>query len=90
MTYDVSTINDAGKARLRQVAKICESYGKRVQNSVFECYVNESQYRMMTHQLDVVIDKKQDSLRYYSLGNSYATKVVHVGIKPSTAPDDIL
>ena len=37
ITYDVNTENEAGKKRLRKVAKQCQNYGRRVQNSVFEC-----------------------------------------------------
>lgn len=36
VTYDVDTSDTAGQKRLRKVAKICERYGMRVQNSVFE------------------------------------------------------
>ena len=37
ITYDVNTETEAGKRRLRKVAKQCVNYGRRVQNSVFEC-----------------------------------------------------
>ena len=31
VTYDVNTATEAGAARLRRVAKLCERYGRRVQ-----------------------------------------------------------
>ena len=37
---DVSTESDAGRKRLRRVAKVCEDVGQGVQNSVFECLVD--------------------------------------------------
>ena len=37
ITYDVNTESAGGKTRLRKVAKQCVNYGRRVQNSVFEC-----------------------------------------------------
>lgn len=40
ITYDVNVTEEGGKKRLRTVAKICENYGIRVQNSVFECNVD--------------------------------------------------
>ena len=43
ITYDVSTQDAAGKARLHKVAKECVNYGQRVQNSVFECILDASQ-----------------------------------------------
>lgn len=45
VTYDVSTEDNAGKKRLRQVAKECVNYGTRVQNSVFECVVDGAKLR---------------------------------------------
>lgn len=43
ITYDVNTETNAGKTRLRKVAKQCTNYGRRVQNSVFECIVDNAQ-----------------------------------------------
>ena len=42
VTYDVSTQDKAGRARLRKVAKECQNYGQRVQNSVFECIMDNA------------------------------------------------
>ena len=44
VSYDVSTLTKEGRKRLRHVAKICQSYGQRVQNSVFECELDHSQW----------------------------------------------
>ena len=44
VSYDVSTVNLAGRRRLRRVAKKCLDYGIRVQNSVFECNVDAAQW----------------------------------------------
>lgn len=43
ITYDVNTETVSGKKRLRKVAKQCENYGRRVQNSVFECILDQAQ-----------------------------------------------
>lgn len=40
VSYDVSTIDNKGKTRLRKVSKECQNYGQRVQNSVFEIDVD--------------------------------------------------
>ena len=82
ITYDVSTMDAAGKTRLRRVAKRCVDYGQRVQNSVFECVLDEAQYRMVQHQLEQIIDEEKDSLRFYNLGNKYHGKTEHFGAKP--------
>lgn len=90
VTYDVSTQDSAGKRRLRKVAKECVNYGQRVQNSVFECVVDASQALMLKDKLVHMIDKEQDSLRFYYLGNKYDTKIEHFGIKSTYEPEGIL
>jgi len=83
ITYDVSTIDAAGRKRLTKVAKKCQDFGQRVQNSVFECILDASQFRRLKHDLYALIDDKRDSVRFYNLGDKYKTKVEHVGIKES-------
>lgn len=83
ITYDVNTQTPIGRKRLRQVAKQCVNYGKRVQNSVFECVMDMAKCREVQHKLEKIIDKDKDSLRFYYLGNNYKNKVVHIGIKES-------
>lgn len=83
ITYDVNTETEAGKKRLRQVAKQCVNYGQRVQNSVFECVLDAAKCRQVKAILEGIIDKEKDSLRFYFLGNNYKNKVEHVGAKQS-------
>ncbi|MDC2867314.1 CRISPR-associated endonuclease Cas2 [Bacillus sp. BP-3] len=83
ITYDVSTITSAGKKRLRKVSKICQNYGQRVQNSVFECVIDAAQFTALKIELANIIDKDQDSLRFYRLGKNYKNKVEHIGVKES-------
>ncbi len=90
ITYDVSTQDKAGKTRLRKVAKECVNYGQRVQNSVFECIVDSSQMLLLKDKLLSLIDEKQDSLRFYYLGNNYQTKVEHFGAKESYEAEGVL
>ncbi|MGI5900451.1 MAG: CRISPR-associated endonuclease Cas2 [Christensenellales bacterium] len=87
ITYDVSTETAAGKSRLRRVAKKCMAYGQRVQNSVFECNIDWSQYLKLQNELRAIISTEEDSLRCYNLGNKYSEKVIHVGIKPGVNLD---
>ena len=60
ITYDVNTQTAAGVRRLARVAKICTNYGQRVQNSVFECIVDQTQYVMLKKQLKDIIDVDKD------------------------------
>lgn len=90
ITYDVNTETAAGRTRLRKVAKQCINYGRRVQNSVFECIVDNAQCVMLRSLLTDIIDVNVDSLRFYYLGNKYQTKVEHVGVDKGIAADDVL
>ena len=90
ITYDVSTIDNAGKKRLRRVAKQCVNYGQRVQNSVFECLLNASQCKQLQYELLEIMNQEKDSLRFYYLGNKYKTKVEHFGAKKTYEADGLL
>lgn len=90
ITYDVNTQTKEGRKRLRKVAKQCQNYGKRVQNSVFECLLEPGQWKRLQYSLEDIIDKDVDSLRYYYFGNDWKSKVDHVGAKPSIDLEGIL
>lgn len=83
ITYDVNTETASGKKRLRQVAKQCQNYGQRVQNSVFECLLEPAMLKNLQSRLGEIIDLEKDSLRYYYLGNDWRNRVEHVGAKAS-------
>lgn len=82
VTYDVNTTEAAGAKRLRKVAKICEKYGVRVQNSVFEVLVDAAELVVLKSALSDVIDNENDSVRFYRLGNSYQHKIEVMGKEP--------
>ena len=86
VSYDVSTREEAGQRRLRRVARLCEDRGQRVQNSVFECLVDAAQWVSFRAALLAEIEPRQDSLRFYMLGNEWKRRVEHVGAKPSYDP----
>lgn len=90
ITYDVNSTSKFGQKRLRQVAKECTNYGQRVQNSVFECSLDQTQFTQVKAKLEKLIDKERDSLRFYILGNQYKNKVIHIGVKDSFDVNDPL
>jgi len=87
VSYDVSTIEPEGQARLRRVAKICRNYGQRAQFSVFECEVDPAMWAFLRQKLINVIDPEADSLRFYFLGANWKRRVEHVGAKKVIDPD---
>ena len=90
ITYDVCTADAAGRKRLSKVAKICVNYGQRVQNSVFECELDNAQLIVVRDKLRKAMDEKQDSLRIYNLGNHYASRIEHYGVKNTYDPEDTM
>lgn len=86
VAYDVNTELAAGRKRLRRVAKVCEDYGQRVQNSVFECLVDSAGWTKVRAKLVDEISSTEDSLRFYFLGDNWHGRVEHVGAKPSYDP----
>ncbi|OPY12367.1 MAG: CRISPR-associated endoribonuclease Cas2 [Syntrophus sp. PtaB.Bin138] len=83
VSYDVSTMTSEGQKRLRRVARVCKSYGQRVQYSVFECVVDPAQWTKVRQRLIDEIVPTEDSLRFYFLGANWQKRVEHVGAKPS-------
>lgn len=90
ITYDVNVETPAGRKRLRQVAKQCVNSGQRVQNSVFECLVDPTQFAQLKYRLEQIIDPEKDSLRYYFLGSNWKNRVEHIGAKAGYDPEGVL
>ena len=90
VSYDVSTVDAAGRKRLRKVAKECVNYGQRVQNSVFEVDVDYGTCLKLKDRLMKIIDEEQDSLRFYYLGNNWKRRVEHIGAKETYDPEGSL
>ncbi len=83
VSYDVSTVSADGRRRLRRVAKACQDFGIRVQNSVFECNVDPAQWIALKSRLEDVFMPEEDSLRFYYLGSNYQHRIEHLGAKPA-------
>lgn len=90
VAYDVNTESADGRRRLHKVAKTCENYGQRVQNSVFECLIDPTQWVALKSQLESIFDPEKDSLRYYFLGKNWKNRVEHLGAKPGYDPEGSL
>lgn len=86
VAYDVNTESPEGRKRLRRVAACCEDYGQRVQNSVFECFVDAAQWVTLKKRLLSEVNLKSDSLRFYFLGKNWKNHVEHAGAKKGYDP----
>ena len=90
ISYDVDFTETQGAKRLRKVAKICERYGVRVQNSVFETIVDSVQLTALKSELINVIDMERDTVRFYNLGNKWNSKIDTIGKDKGFRQDDVL
>jgi CRISPR-associated protein Cas2 len=86
VVYDVRTESNAGQKRFRRVAKVCEDVGQRVQDSVFECLIDEAKWTKLRARLVEEADLSEDSLRFYILGDKWRHRMEHVGTKTTYDP----
>jgi CRISPR-associated protein Cas2 len=80
VTYDVSTVQKAGQRRLRRVARSCQDYRVRVQKSVFECQVGQTEWILLHDRLLRQIKPDEDSLRFYFLDEKAVQRTEHHGV----------
>lgn len=62
--YDISD-----PKRLRRIAKTLESYGTRIQYSVFECPLDDLRYEQVKAELNAIIQHTEDQVLFVSLGS---------------------
>ena len=90
ISYDVSTSDEGGKKRLGKVARECQNHAQRVQNSVFEADLDYSAFMKLKSRLEDIIDKENDSLRFYYLGNNWKHRIEHIGAKNTYDPEGVI
>lgn len=91
VTYDVATVETAGRRRLRRVAQACEDYGVRVQKSVFECQVGQKEWVVLRDRLLTEIKADEDSLRFYFLDEKAVQRTEHHGVdKPLNLSEPLI
>lgn len=64
VTYDI-----ANDKRRKKLSDLLETYGRRVNYSVFEIELNETKREKLLYEIELkkLIDKKYDSLRFYHI-----------------------
>ncbi|ADG07331.1 CRISPR-associated endonuclease Cas2 [Kyrpidia tusciae] len=79
VAYDICTDTKAGQKRLRKVAQACQRVGQRVQKSVFECTLDEVRFVGLVRTLSRIMDKSEDNIRIYCLGEQRPRNIVQLG-----------
>lgn len=75
LVYDVSV------SRVGKVLKTARRYLTWVQNSVLEGELTEAGFRALRRDLERIIDKDEDSVLFYVLGNERYAKRELMGIR---------
>ena len=83
ISYDVPD----NKRRPKIANTLLDFGGERVQYSVFECHITQRNLERLQARLNKLIDKEEDSIRFYPLCESCRPKVLLLGIaKPTEEP----
>lgn len=90
ISYDVSTVDAAGRTRLRKMAKECQNHAQRVQNSVFEANLDYSTFMKLKARLIDIIEPETDSLRFYYMGDNWTRKIEHIGAKETYDSEGVI
>lgn len=61
--YDISS-----DKRRDKIAKVCESYGARIQFSVFECPLDELRHQQLKSEIETLINRDEDQVLFVTLG----------------------
>ncbi len=83
LSYDISS-----NKKRAQVAKYLKDFGQRVQKSVFEFNINQSQYDEIKRQLKKMINLKRDGVRFYRFCQGCVGKVQIDGWGQVTEDED--
>jgi CRISPR-associated protein Cas2 len=76
IAYDISE-----PKRLHRIAEACEDYGVRIQNSLFECWLEKEQFDGLWNRLTGLILQSEDRLVAYTLDGGLARRRMVAGAK---------
>ena len=83
LAYDI-----AEPKRLRRVAKLTEMYGTRVQRSVFECTLSQTEMISLLHEVKALIERKEDKVQVYQLCEACKSRFKRHGQDGELTTDD--
>ena len=85
VVYDIS--DDRRRLRL---SNLLEGYGRRVQYSVFECFLSTTALKQMYAAAKAVTDPNLgDNVRFYPISKDRLGKVLTIGSDPPQAPPTV-
>lgn len=85
VAYDI-----ADDHRRYKAVKILEKIGTRINYSVFECMLTQSQYLDLIDKLSNVFDRREDSIIFYPVCRRCYTQIKYLNKRPPKALDAIV
>lgn len=83
VVYDIAD----DKRRLK-LSNFLERYGRRVQESVFECFVSLGEMRKLHRKVERRVNVNEDNVRFYWITSEAMSRVLTIGSLPPSKPPD--
>lgn len=80
VVYDI-----ADNRRRTRLAKFLEGHGRRVQESVFECFLTLEEMRRLHQQVQRRVQPEEDNVRFYWLSSGALAQSLTIGSPPPAA-----
>ena len=74
VVYDI-----ADNRRRNKLAKFLEGYGRRVQESVFECFLSLDEMQRLHQQIERRVKRDEDNVRFYWIPPGAVSKSLTIG-----------
>jgi CRISPR-associated protein Cas2 len=72
--------------RRTKLATFLEGYGRRVQYSVFECFISLDEMRQLFSKLQAKVNPLEDQVRLYWIAEDAVSRVLSIGGLPPEPP----
>ena len=81
VVYDIP--DDKRRVKL---SNLLEGYGRRIQFSVFECFITLDEMRVLYAKVKQQVNPKEDNVRFYWIPQAAISVVLTIGSSPPEAP----
>jgi CRISPR-associated protein Cas2 len=72
--------------RRTKLSNFLEGYGKRVQLSVFECFLSLDEMRSLCEKVKTKVDPTEDHVRFYWISEEAVSRILAIGHDPPKPP----
>ena len=73
--------------RRTKLSNFLEGYGRRVQYSVFECFLSLEEMRQLFEKSKKLVNSSEDNVRFYWISSEAVSRVLTIGsVEPASPP----